>query len=250
MSKAALVCEPSSFPVCFPIHVILSLECYETYPYKCVTYEKEDAMSSALAIASVTAVLKHVLENALVQQSAALHMGDISLATLPPDRIPTGADERTQLNLHLYRLTPNTGRHRTGISSSHNRQQDHPPLALDLHYLLTAYGERDLQAEIVLGFAIQCLYETPVLTREGIRSSLASISSRNGGSPVLQALSVSIFADQLEQIAIRPEFLSMEEMSKLWSSLQTRARLSVTYQVSAVVIENRTTSASVLAEVA
>ncbi len=206
-------------------------------------------MSSALAIASVTAILKNLLGNAMVQQPAATSMGDVTITALPPDRIPTGAEERTQLNLHLYRLTPNSGWRRTGDSVAQKEQHDTLPLALDLHYILTAYGERDLQAEVLLGHAIQCLYETPILTREAIRSALASMSSSNGSSTALAALPASALSEQLEQVKISPEFLSMEEMSKIWSSLQTRARLSITYQVSVILIENRSASMTALADV-
>jgi hypothetical protein len=209
--------------------------------------QEGEAMSSALAIASVTAVLKYLLGNALIQQSTAASMGDVTITALPPDRIPTGAEERTQLNLHLYRLTPNSGWRRSAVSQQ--ERQDTLPLALDLHYLLTAYGERDFQAEVLLGYAIECLQETPVLTAETIRSALASISSSNGSSTAPAALSASALTDQLEQIKISPEFLSMEEMSKLWSSLQARARLSVTYLVSVILIENRRASMAALASV-
>ena len=41
-----------------------------------------------------------------------------------------------------------------------------PPLALDLHYLLTAYGIAELQAEVLLGYGMQLLHEHPVLGRE------------------------------------------------------------------------------------
>ncbi len=204
-------------------------------------------MSSALAIASVTAVLKNLLGNALIRQSTDTGMGDVTITALPPDRISTGAEERTQLNLHLYRLTPNTGWRHTGDVPK--AQPDMLPLALDLHYLITAYGERDFQAEVILGYAVQCLYETPVMTHEIISSALRLTSSRNGDSAEMRVLSFSTLPDQLEQIIIRPEFLSMEEMTKLWSSLQTRARISVTYQVSAVLIENRVASAVALANV-
>ncbi len=206
-------------------------------------------MSSALAIASVTAILKNLLGNALIQQSAATSIGDVIITALPPDRISTGAEERTQLNLHLYRLTPNSSWRRIGDSTAQKGQHDTLPLALDLHYLLTAYGERDFQAEVLMGHAIQCLYETPILTREAIRSALASASPGNGSNTALAALPASALSEQLEQIKISPEFLSMEEMSKLWSSLQTRARLSVTYQVSVILIENRRASVPALADV-
>jgi hypothetical protein len=194
-------------------------------------------MSSALAIASVTAVLKNLLENELIQQSATAGVGDVTITALPPDGIPTGAEEHAQLNLHLYRLTPNSGWLRSNVFVSQDGHQQSLPLALDLHYLLTAYAERDLQAEILLGYAIQKLYETPILTQEAIHSALKSIASSSSAES--KALSASTLADQLEQIKISPEFLSMEEMSKLWSSLQTRSRLSATYEVSVVLIEDR-----------
>src|SRR5207248_492009 len=121
---------------------------------------------------------------------------------------------------------------------------ENPPLALDLHYLLTAYAERDFQAEILLGHAVQLLHETPILAQETIRTALASVSSSKAAGAALAMLSASTLADQVEQIKISPEFLGMEEMSKLWSGLQTRSRLSVTYQVSMVLIEDRRVNAA------
>src|SRR5438067_457520 len=104
-------------------------------------------MSSALAIAAVTAVLKNLLDNRLIEQGVAATLGDVTVSAQPPDRISVGADEKSQLNLFLYRLTPNTGWRKT---DSRNGNGHGPSLALDLHYLLTAYGEQDLQAEILL----------------------------------------------------------------------------------------------------
>lgn len=202
-------------------------------------------MSSALAIASVTAVLKHLLGNVLVQQLAITGMGDVTVSALPPDRVlsNSGTEERSQLNLYLYRLTPNSGwRHLGALTASQAKaaaEQEHLPLVLDLHYLLTAYGERDLQAEVLLGYAIQFFYETTVLTRETIRSTLASLGAGNGSHAEVMALASSTLGEQVEQIIIRPEFLNTEEMSRLWSGFQARARLSATYEVSVVLIEGR-----------
>lgn len=201
-------------------------------------------MSSTLAIASVTAILKNLLDNELIHQATAASVGDVLVTALPPDRISTGAEERSQLNLYVYRLTPNSGSRRVGLFAAQDEPLDSSPLALDLHYLLTAYGERDFQAEILLGHAIQLLHETPVLTPAVIRTTLASVSAHGVAFPALAALSASTLADQVEAIKISPEFLSTEEMSKLWSSLQTRARLSVTYQVSMILIESRRTTAT------
>jgi len=199
-------------------------------------------MSSALAIVSVTAVLKNLLDNALIRQSATSNTGDVTVTALPPDRIALGAEERSRLNLYLYRLTPNSGRRRTSHFNAQEKQQTSPPLALDLHYLLTAYGERDFQAEIVMGYATQCLHETSILTRDIIRSALASLTKGDASSTGLSALAASTLAEQVEEITITPEFLSMEELSKLWSSLQAHSRLCMTYLVSVVLIEDQRVS--------
>jgi len=63
-------------------------------------------MSSALSLASVTAVLKGLLENGLAASGVTTRIGgDAAVSALPPDQIPSGADERAQLNLFLYSLT-------------------------------------------------------------------------------------------------------------------------------------------------
>jgi Pvc16 N-terminal domain len=194
-------------------------------------------MSSALAIASVTSILKDLLDNRLINHAVTASIGDVTVTAQPPDRIPVGAEERGQLNLFLYRITPHSVWRAAGESSPAGST---PPLVLNLHYLLTAYGEQDFQAEILLGYAIQLLHETPLLSSETIREILTSIS-RNGstGAPDTVHSAVSSFdlADHVEQISVRPEFLSTDETSKLWSALQARYRPSAAYEVSAVSIE-------------
>ena len=190
-------------------------------------------MSSPLSIASVTSVIKSTLENGLVMHGATAVVGELAVTALPPDRIPTGADERSQLNIYLYRITPNTAwRAIPASGSSANGNDARPvPLSLDLHYLLTAYGERDYHAETLLGSAMELLHETPVLTRETIAPTLAALAERGGSGDA----GASVFANVIEsidRITLSPEFLSMEDLAKLWSALQARYRLSATYQAS------------------
>src|SRR5215211_6505709 len=88
------------------------------------------AMSSALALASVTAVLKDLLENGLASAAITTKLGgDSAVSALPPDRVAAGADEKAQLNLFLYLVTPHTGLRRSTNGSTSTA------LALDLHYL-------------------------------------------------------------------------------------------------------------------
>ena len=113
-----------------------------------------------------------------------------------------------------------------------------PPLALDLHFLLSAYSGADLHAEILLGYAMQLMHEFPLITREMIRTAL-NPSPEVGLElpPALRALADCGLADQVEQLRITPQFLNGEEMSRLWTAIQANYRPSAAYQVSVVLIE-------------
>ena len=192
-------------------------------------------MNSALAVASVTAVLKNLLEDRLVTAGLSAPLGDPEVSALPPDRVQVGAEERSQLNLFLYRVTPNSGWRSTGHTGTRKSM-----LALDLHYLLTAYGGQDFVAEILLGSAMQVLLETRSLSGDAIRRALAVVAP-NGSAGIVSGgralLASSGLAEQVEQITISPEFMSTEELSRLWSALQARYRPSAAYKVSAALLQ-------------
>jgi hypothetical protein len=190
-------------------------------------------MSNALAIAAVTAALKDLIGNGLLGLDLS-SIGSVTVSALPPDRIATGQTEPNQLNLFLYQVTPNTGWRNRALPSrdGNGARTTNPPLALDLHYMLTAYGAQDLSAEALLGFAMQFLHETPMLSRAQLRTVLGPPSPPFGN---LSALSL---ADQIEWLKITPQFLGAEELSKLWTAMQARYRPSMAYQVSVVLIES------------
>jgi hypothetical protein len=118
-------------------------------------------MSGALAIAGVTAALKDRLNNGLLDQNLA-PVGSFSVTAQPPDRISVGATEGNVINVFLYQVTPNLGWRNADLPSRDNggARVTNPPLALDLHYLVTAYGSQDMNAEVLLGYAMQVLHET------------------------------------------------------------------------------------------
>lgn len=205
-------------------------------------------MSNALAIASVTAVLKDLLNNRLIDHDLTASVGEITVSTLPPDRIDAlEAEKKSRLNLFMYQVTPNIGWRNVGLPSRNGNGEriSNPPLALDLHYLLTAYGAEELHAEILLGYGMQLLHETSILTRGAIRKSLTPPSPVIGNAtlpPELQALFTSELSEQVEQIKISPSALSTEEISRMWSAFQARYRPTAVYQVSVVLIESRSST--------
>jgi hypothetical protein len=199
-------------------------------------------MSSPLAIAAITAALKDLLNDGLLNHDLSM-IGSFSVTALPPDRIPTGDKEPNQLNIFLYQVTSNSGwrnarlpsRDRSGLRVAN------APLALDLHYVLTAYGTKDLNAEVLLGYAMHLLHENPVLTRNQLRTVLGNVSPVDGS--ILPGpfgnLSALDIADQVELIKITPAFLSSEELSKMWTAMQARYRPTMAYMASVVLIEGR-----------
>jgi hypothetical protein len=210
-------------------------------------------MSNALAIASLTYILKDLLNNGLIDNNIAdATNGNVTVSALPPDMINlTDSNQFSRLNLFMYHATPNQGWRNTGLPSHNSNGQRifNPPLVLDLHYLLTAYAFNELHSEILLGYGMQLLHENPVLTRDMIRKSLATAQANDtrisitAGTSVpslpdnLKALSTSALANQVEQIKIVPVTMSTEEMSKLWSAFQSKYRPTAAYMVSVVLID-------------
>jgi hypothetical protein len=200
-------------------------------------------MSTALAIASVTAVLRDLLNNGLIDHDVSSSVGNVTVSALPPDRIQADGSEKSQLNLFLYQVTPNQGWRNTALPSRDGRGDRliNQPLALDLHYLLTAYGAKDLHGEILLGYGMQLLHEQPVLTRAAVRRSLAPPTQVSGGGGLpteLAELALSKLAEQVELIKIVPQPMTTEEISKLWSAFQAKYRPSAAYLASVVLIES------------
>ncbi|MDX2215559.1 MAG: DUF4255 domain-containing protein, partial [Oculatellaceae cyanobacterium bins.114] len=211
-------------------------------------------MSSAFAIGTVTAVLKSLLDNSLNQLPG---MTVQQTSVRPPDQLATGEKEASQLNLFMYHVTPNSGWRNVGMPSrsANGDRLTNPPLALDLHYLLTAYSRENYHAEVLLGYGMQVLHEVPVLTRQAIRSAFTppgAASPPPGTSPpdrlttLEKKLYLSELDTQIEQIKICPEILNIEEMSRLWSTFQVHYRPTAAYQVSVVLIESKRSTQTAL----
>jgi hypothetical protein len=206
-------------------------------------------MSNALAIAAVTAVLRDLLNNAVIDHDLSTTVGSpVNVTALPPDRIKIGDDEQPQLNLFLYHVASNSGWSNVALPSrdSQGDRLTNPPLALNLYYLLTAYGKKDFDGEILLGYAMQMLHETPVLPRDAIRTALGGVPPVSSNILPIGPLAAADLADQVEQIKIAPQSMNTEEVSKLWAALQARYRPTATYHISVVLIESNRSVKSAL----
>lgn len=210
-------------------------------------------MSNYKAISVVTAALRNRL--------SALCGGVLSgatVSTLRPD--VSGAGLPTLgANIFLYQVTPNAALRNQDLPT---RRADgsvikHPVAALDLHFLLSFYGnDANFETQLLLGLVVGNLHAEPSLSRDEIEqvfsASALGLASAGGSStqgdqtiteiagPNPQALlDPSGLADAIDLVRFTPTNLSLEELSKLWSvCLDTPYVLSVTYQAGPVLIED------------
>jgi hypothetical protein len=176
---------------------------------------------SAHAIAAVTATMRSLLQK---------NVRRAEVTTLPLDKTSTG-NTAARLNLFLYHMTPNASWRNQPIPTKvRPGEAGIPPIALNLYYLLTAYGDdqTDEADHRLLGEGMQALYDHPVLTPKDISDATSAVES----------LREARLERQFEHVRVTLETLSLEEMSKLWTAFQTQYRISAAYQASVVLVES------------
>ena len=186
-------------------------------------------MESPLGIAAVSAVLRHLLENGLAAQEVTEGTGgEVLVSSQAPDRINTGDNERTQVNLFLYLLTPNTAMPRA-------RGDDNRALTLDLHYVVSVYTPNDLVSDLLLGAVARVFQRAARLDAEGVAAALAAATTPSRGRNVaapLAAIGKRRTTVNLGALQIVPHFPNLEDAARLWSASQARYRPSLYYRVS------------------
>jgi hypothetical protein len=203
-------------------------------------------MGNGIAIAAVTAIFKNIIEDGLVRNAALSSLGNILVTTSPPDQISRGADDQPQLNIFLYQIVQNRNADWIGRDRDHPAHQQvrtlgagNPTLAINLHYLLTAYGSKDFQTELLLGYAMELMQKNPMVSNEVIQTALSHIITINRSgllSQTMASTSIATLTEQIGQIQIAPNLFDTEQMSRLWSLLHCAYRPSIAYEVSMVFI--------------
>jgi hypothetical protein len=203
-------------------------------------------MSNALAFAVVTECLKDLLHTGLSVTAIQSVIGNYDVTSLAPDLIDASTLATNQLNVFLYQITPN-GALRNGdlpTRASGGEQIRRPVLAVDLHYLITAYSRNGSQAEVMLGQASHLLHDRPIFTQRDI--SKMETKWAVGSDPFLKSIAASGLSAQIEMVRLIPQWQSTEELSKLWSAFQTHYRPTTAYLASVLLIEAEGPSRRVL----
>jgi hypothetical protein len=182
-------------------------------------------MSNALAIATVTETLLQVLSSGLVGARVA----GAHVTALRPD-VKSGLPD-AGVNIFLYQVSPNPSWRNADLPtrSSDGALLRRPQIGLDLHYLLTFYGDDTrLEQQRLLGAVARTLHAAPALPRTTIEHVQTTVPFLAGAN----------LAGQSELVRFTPMAFSLEELSKLWSFLlKIDYVLSTAYVASVVLIE-------------
>lgn len=184
-------------------------------------------MSNSYAISAVTATLSYLLNRA-----------DITVDTKPPDAQTTG---NSRINIFLYHIMQNLGyKNRDQPARSYTGDLvKNQQIGLDLYYLLTAYGDNDddLLAQKTLAEAVRVLHERPVLTR-GLIDEAMSDPDIKAKIPSAEKVDLS---KQLELVKVTMHDLSLEDLTKIWSSFFKTGsyRISVAYKATVVLLDGK-----------
>jgi len=185
-------------------------------------------MSNTLAIATVTSTLQDLL-----QTTVNAELAGATVSPVRPDAFRATVTPPRGISLYLYQVTPNPHWRNADLTTrrSDGSTAQQPQVALDLHYLLTFFGEEtQLEPQRMLGAVVSALHARPTLTRERIRTVVT-------GTAVLAG---SDLAEQVDLVRLTPHPLNLEELSRLWSVFfQIPYALSILYQASVVLIEGK-----------
>jgi hypothetical protein len=183
-------------------------------------------MSNALALAHVTQALALLIESNLGPE--------IDMAVkVEPRKPPADPPAEPTISVFLYQVTPNTSQRGNDLPTraSDGTLVKRPAAALDLHFLITAYGdETELVGQRLIGSVVRALHEIPILPKDVIEQAREQ-------RPYLAA---SDLAESAQRIRFTPTVMDVDETSKLWGMLyQTPYALSVVYQAALVFIDGR-----------
>jgi len=198
-----------------------------------------------LAIATVTATLRDVLQNAVDRDRDGAVRG-AKVTTQRPEKAGNGNQSNAGVNLYLYQVTPNAAWRNSDIvirrpdpqapdDRGKDKIEQRAQIPLNLHYLLSFYGdEQKLEPQRLLGIAVSAIeaQPKPILSRDAIRAVI-----QNNSYLYLSQSDLAFQVENIERIKLTPLTLSLEELSKLWSVFfQVPYALSVAYEASVVLI--------------
>lgn len=182
-------------------------------------------MSNTLAISTVSAAFSRKVLAAANQVVAG------TTVRLGAPTAKLAEDGKPLVNLHLYRVEPNTAQSNSHLPSRSASGQTRQPsqLVLNLHYVLSFYGNHeDFEPDLILGAVMLALEDQPVLSKSTVAGAIANND----------ALEDSDLGAALARLRVTRELMTLDDFSKVWSIFyQVPYAISLAYEVSHVVIQ-------------
>ncbi len=166
-------------------------------------------MSSFNAIRAVTDTLSLVIQASLPGM------------TVETRKSPADTTSNVPLvGVYLYRVEHNPFAANLDWQTASATQFIAPPMALNMHYLVTPYGADELEIQQTLGEVMRAFHDKPIV-------------------PAGDATLSPDLAGMTEELRIVLRMLPMGEMLDLWRAFdKVPYRLSATYEVSTVLIDS------------
>jgi hypothetical protein len=160
-----------------------------------------------MVLAAVSSGIRRILWNSFAADPTVRPLIGTEEAIVFSNPTETARDSANRVSLWLYLIAENEFIKNAPPQRITDTTEQFPPLALDLYYLLTPFGPSGEADLLIIGRAMQALYDSA-------RTTLIDTSAG-----VAEDLGISLFRRTLD------------ELSRVWEALQEPYRLSVCYQV-------------------
>lgn len=172
-------------------------------------------MARQTAIAAVSQTLLGIIEDAIPTSD----FPDADFDILKISDFQQSQPMAEGISLYLYRVNLSDVQRNLRTSRQPNRV---PPLPVDLHYMLTAWGQTIATQQRLLGIAMRTLADFPTIPA-GVLNYY--------GRPEQNF-------DDHETVDLIYEPITFQEMTSLWDLLKPNAEVSVTYVVRMLYLES------------
>jgi hypothetical protein len=164
-------------------------------------------MSDYTVIREVSKTLRDILWAAFSTDATINNIVAVEDAIVFDNPNKTAQQSTNRLSLWLYQVVENEhAKNQTPPLNAQGNAQKRPPLALNLCYLVTPFGPTGEADLLILGKTMQTLYDSAIF------------SVKNAAGPIAEDLRIVLSQ------------LTIEELGRIWESLQEPYRLSVCYQ--------------------
>ena len=169
-----------------------------------------------MVLAAVSEALRRVLWESFRDNPVTAPIVGSEAAIVFTNPTETARDSSNRLSLWMYQITENEFvKNEPPVRKNGHNQITETPLALNLNYLVTPFATTGESDHLLLGAAMQALYENAIIK--------------------LHRPADDIF-EELRMIFCR---LTLEELTRIWEALREPYRLSICYQVRVTHIDSR-----------